>query len=78
MDRQTIPGKRTFCDLFGEFVSERTYRRHSDLKLLNQELRMKVLCVKTKELSWISEKKSRTMNSKCQVTTMYCFFICEA
>ena len=38
MDKQTIPGKRKFCDLFGEFDSERTYRRHSDLKLLNQGL----------------------------------------
>ena len=34
----TMPGKRKFCDHCGEFVSERTYRRHSDLKLLNQEL----------------------------------------
>lgn len=33
-----MPGKRKFCDHCGEFVSERTYRRHSDLKLLNQEL----------------------------------------
>ena len=31
-----MPGKRKFCDHCGEFVSERTYRRHSDLKLLNQ------------------------------------------
>ena len=31
-----MPGKWRFCDHCGEFVSERTYRRHSDLKLLNQ------------------------------------------
>lgn len=34
----TMPCKRKFCDHCGEFVSERTYRRHSDLKLLNQGL----------------------------------------
>ena len=33
-----MPGNRKFCDHCGEFVSERTYRRHSDLKLLNQGL----------------------------------------
>ena len=33
-----MPGKRKFCDHCGEFVSERTCRRHSDLKLLNQGL----------------------------------------
>ena len=33
-----MPGKRKFCDHCGEFVSYRMYRRHSDLKLLNQEL----------------------------------------
>ena len=38
MDRHTMPGNRKFCDHCGEFVSERTYRRHSDLKLLNQGL----------------------------------------
>ena len=33
-----MPGRRKFCDHCGEFVSERTYRRHSDFKLLNQRL----------------------------------------
>lgn len=33
-----MSGKRKFCDHCGEFVSKRTYRRHSDLKLLNQGL----------------------------------------
>lgn len=32
----TMPGKGKFCDHCGEFVSERTYRRHSNLKLVNQ------------------------------------------
>ena len=33
-----MPGKRKFCDHCGEFVSERTCRRHIDLKLRNQGL----------------------------------------
>ena len=38
MGRHTMPGKRKFSDHCGKFVSERTYRRHIDLKLLNQRL----------------------------------------
>ena len=29
-----MPGKQKFCDHCGEFASKRTYRRHSNLKLL--------------------------------------------
>lgn len=33
-----MPGKRKFCSHCGEFVSERTFRRHRDLQLESQAL----------------------------------------
>ena len=78
MGRHTMPGKRKFCDHRAN-LSPR--ERTDDIAILScltkgyPRTRMKDLCVKTK--TKISEKKSRTMNSKCQVK-IYCFFICEA
>jgi len=34
-----MPGKRKFCSHCGEFVSERTFRRHRDLQLESQALK---------------------------------------
>ena len=70
-------GKRKFCDHCGEFVSERTYRRHSDLKLLLSSDEDESLVRQDNEVA-MDFREEENEHEVPGTVTMHCFFICKA